>query len=138
MASFFTCPHIFFYVSINRNLVHFMKNKLSDIQPDNSKYPAGYRIVRFCHYPSGLSGWILYPVHPLQFAPHVLFTFCRQANSDYTKECVLHWDARGQYSFPTTKLIQCGKFVLDTTDIRFSKNPGRAISKLSSQETDMM
>ena len=30
-----------------------MNNKLSGIRPDNSKYPAGYRIVRFCHYPAG-------------------------------------------------------------------------------------
>ena len=52
-----------FLFSINGNLVHFMKNKLSGIRPDNSNYPAGYRIVRFCHNPAGLSG-ILYPVYP--------------------------------------------------------------------------
>jgi hypothetical protein len=58
VASFFTCPfwgfYFFttFYASINGNLVQFMKNKLSCIRPDNSKYPAGYRIVQFCHYPA--------------------------------------------------------------------------------------
>jgi hypothetical protein len=53
-----------FYASINGNLVQFMTNKLSGIRPVNSKYPAGYRIVRFCHYPAGLSGRILYPGTP--------------------------------------------------------------------------
>ena len=35
----------YFFISIDGNLVHFRKNKLSGIRPDNSKYPAGYRIV---------------------------------------------------------------------------------------------
>ena len=40
-------------VSIDRNLVHFRKNKLSGIRPDNSKCPARYRIVQLCDYPAG-------------------------------------------------------------------------------------
>ena len=42
----------YFFVSIDGNFVHVRKNKLSGIRPDNSKYPAGYRIVWFCHYPA--------------------------------------------------------------------------------------
>ena len=56
-------------------LVQFMKNKLSGIWPDNSKYPAEYLIVRFCHYPAGyldtISGaplslmhWLITPKEP--------------------------------------------------------------------------
>ena len=42
-------------LTIQLTEIYSILEKLSSIQPDNSEYPAGYHIVRFCHYPAGLS-----------------------------------------------------------------------------------